>query len=443
MTTDQQGNRLTGATPEAAILFDRAVAMFNIYQGDPFSCLDEAIQASPEFVMAHVLKAELLALATEPAANNMALAIVEKLKTMPLSEREASHVMALKHLLAGHWVDAAVAMDRHNMEYPQDIVAIQFGHLLDFYRANRRNLRDRLARILPRWTDDLPGYPVLLGMYAFGLEECGDYAKAEATGRRALKLQPLDCWAHHAVAHVMEMQGRAEEGIDWMLSREPHWSGEGNFFKVHNWWHRALFHLELDQMDQALALYDDAVRRNNSTIALELIDASALLWRLGLAGVDVGDRWQEVADTWEQHADGSTYPFNDWHAAMAYLGAGRHQDVENLLARLRTTSQGRNDIANWNRHHALPLVEGFAAFWREDYATAVDRLHGARYIVNSFGGSNAQHDIIDLTLTEAALRGNFTGLAQALSHERFALKPLSGINRKFSSRSNVQIATAS
>ena len=438
MLTDQQGNALTGATPEAVGLFDQAVAMFNVYRGDPFSCLDDAIKAAPEFVMAYVLKAQLLALATEPAAMGMARAIIEKLKSMHLSEREASHVAALEQLLAGHWIDAAVALDQHNVDYPHDIVGIQFGHLLDFYRANRRNLRDRIARILPRWSKDLPGYPVLLGMYSFGLEETNDYAKAEAIGRQATELQPLDCWAHHAVAHVMEMQGRPEDGINWMVTREPHWSGDDNFFKVHNWWHRALFHLELDQMDDALALYDDAVRQNASAIALELIDASALLWRLHLAGVDVGNRWQEVAETWDQHADGSTYPFNDWHAAMAYLGAGRDSDVDGLITKLRNTSSGQGDIAEWTRRNALPLVEGFIAFWRGDYSTAVNRLHGARYVANSFGGSNAQHDITDLTLTEAALRGDFTDLAQALACERLALKPHSVINQKFLSRSNVQ-----
>lgn len=438
MLTDQQGNNLTGATSEAVELFDQAVTMFNVYRGDPFTCLDNAIKAAPGFVMASIFKAELLALSTEPAAIEMAREIVGKLKSMRMTAREASHVGALELLLTGHWIDAAVAMDQHNIDYPHDIAAIQFGHLLDFYRANRRNLRDRIARILPKWSEDMPGYPVLLGMYSFGLEETGDYAQAEETGRQAVELQPLDCWAHHAVAHVMEMQERAQDGINWMMSREPHWAGDDNFFQVHNWWHRALFHLELDQIDDALVLYDEAVRQNNSAIALELIDASALLWRLHLAGVDVGGRWQEVAATWDQHADGSTYPFNDWHAAMAYLGAGRDRDVEELLTRLRNTSKSQGDIAEWTRRNALPLIEGFVAFWRGDYSAATSRLHGARYIVNSFGGSNAQHDIIDLTLTEAAIRGGYTGLAEALTNERLALKPHSAINRNFLSRSNVQ-----
>src|SRR3546814_9918921 len=98
-----------------------------------------------------------------------------------------------------------------------------------------RGLRDRVGSVLPKWWSDGPGYSILLGMHAFGLEETGDYARAEAAGRRALDMQPLDCWAHHAVAHVMELQGRAEDGIGWMIAREPHWSGDDHFFRVHNW----------------------------------------------------------------------------------------------------------------------------------------------------------------------------------------------------------------
>jgi hypothetical protein len=120
-------------------------------------------------------------------------------------------------------------------------------------------------------------------MYAFGLEEMGDYARAEEAGRRAVELQPLDCWAHQAVAHVMEMQGRAQDGIGWMIAREPFWSGDANFFKLHNWWHKALYHLDLGQIDESWhSTMDRSVR--TSSVALDLVDASALLWRLQMSG---------------------------------------------------------------------------------------------------------------------------------------------------------------
>ncbi|HUF46841.1 MAG TPA: tetratricopeptide repeat protein, partial [Vicinamibacterales bacterium] len=330
MLTDRQFNPVTGATSEAVRHFDGALQAFNIYRGDPLASLDAATSAAPSFAQAYLLKAFILALATEPAATAEAARIAADVRALPLDDREASQLRILDRLLQGNWVAAANAMDFHNMRYPLDLAALQAGHLMDFFRGSARDLRDRIARALPFWSADVPGYHAVLGMYAFGLEEAGDYARAEETGRRAIDIEPLDCWAHHAVAHVMEMQGRAEDGIGWMVSREPHWAGDNNFFKVHNWWHRALCHLDIGQLDQVWALYDGPIRGSRSPVAMDLVDASALLWRVGLSGHDAGGRWAELADAWDAHADGRLYPFNDLHAVMAYLGADRHAALARL-----------------------------------------------------------------------------------------------------------------
>jgi tetratricopeptide (TPR) repeat protein len=423
MIKDLQQNSLIGASPEAARLFDQAVEQFSLYRGDPAALATRAVELAPQFAMARVLMAWLGLISTEPTASASARALVAGLELLPRDERTNAHLAALRLVAAGHWTAAALQMERYSCTCPHDLLALHVGHLLDFLRADARSLRDRIARALPQWSADLPGYPQLLGMYAFGLEECGDYGRAEDHGRRAVTLQPLDAWAHHAVAHVMEMQGRAEDGIGWMIAREPHWGAADNFFRVHNWWHRALFHLDLGQQDEALAIYDGPVREWRSAVAYDLVDASAMLWRLQLLGADPGHRWLELAQAWEAHADGRTYAFNDWHAVMAWLGAGRERDVERLTMAWRDAGRDGTENGRWAAGIGLPLVEGFTAFWQRDYATAIDRLHGVRHIACAFGGSNAQRDIIDWTLTECALRSANHDLAQALAHERLALKP--------------------
>ena len=275
MLSDRQGNPVSGAAAEVIETFDSAVRAFNIYRGDPVALIDDAITSAPEFAMAHVFKAYLYALATEPEATAEAKVILKTAEGFAKTELEISHITALRALLANNWTKAAVILDHHNIRYPHDLVALQVGHLIDFYRASARNLRDRIVRVLPQWSEDRPGYSTVLGMYAFGLEETGQYAQAEALGREAVALDPLDCWAHHAVAHVMEMQGRAEEGIQWMQMRESYWSGDDNFFRVHNWWHKALYHLDLGHDKEVFSLYDTRVREEQSSIVLDLVDASA------------------------------------------------------------------------------------------------------------------------------------------------------------------------
>src|SRR5690606_30551829 len=143
----------------------------------------------------------------------------------------------------------------------------------------------------------------------------------------------------HAVAHVMEMQGRQADGIRWLTSRQEDWAPD-NMFAIHNWWHLALFHLDEDAIGDVLRLYDEHIRADRSDMALNLIDASALLWRLHLRGVDSTHRWEELADAWEQRKADGYYAFNDVHALMAYLGAGRYTLGEELIATLEAAARG-------------------------------------------------------------------------------------------------------
>ena len=138
---------------------------------------------------------------------------------------------------------------------PRDALALLAGHQIDFFTGNSRMLRDRIARAMPAWSPGMAGYHATLAMHAFGLEEMGDYARAERLGREAIGIEPRDGWAQHAVAHVMEMQSRQRDGIAWMRDNAEAWTGD-SFFQVHNWWHLALFHYELGEIDEALALFD-------------------------------------------------------------------------------------------------------------------------------------------------------------------------------------------
>ncbi|WP_278401907.1 tetratricopeptide repeat protein [Stutzerimonas kunmingensis] len=413
---DAHGYQLTGCNSEAQALLDQALAQFRCLHAESLTTTEATLQASPELVMGHVLHAWLYLLGTEAAALPVARASYEHALELPHNDREARHLQALRQLLDGRWHAAGRVLEDLSIDYPHDMLALQAGQQIDFFTGDARMLRDRIARVLPDWSLEVPGYHALLGLYAFGLEETGDYRLAERYGREAIALQPDDAWAQHAVAHVLEMQGRREEGIAWMRGN-PAWQ-QDSMLAVHNWWHLSLHHIELDDCDAALALFDGPVNGRQSTLALELIDASALLWRLQLRGVDVGERWAGVAERWAAMAAAGNYAFNDFHAAMAFACAGR-DDLLGLLREAQRRACARDDDnARFTSQIGAPGVEAVVAFVEGDNTRCVERLRSIRNQAQRFGGSHAQRDLVDQTLIAAAERDGQQRLARALQRER-------------------------
>lgn len=439
-TLDFRGDALTGANLKSVSLFEQALAEFQCYTGDPVATIDRALAESPQFVMAHCLKAYLYLCGTEAGLASGAEACVSTAEALKTNTRERQHIAALRSLAHGELEVASERLEDILIEHPRDILALQAAHLFDFYRGDSRNLRDRVARVRYAWSTEDPGYHAVLAMHAFGLEECGDYGRAEATARRALEMNPRDSWAHHAVAHVFEMQGRPEQGIEWMRTRESLWA-EDNFFSIHNWWHWALYHLELDQYDEVLELYDRRIRGSGSPMILDLIDASAMLWRLHLRGINVGERWAEIAKAWASHAREGYYAFNDLHAMMAFVGAGEWELAGAVLEAMTRRLQQPGSNRAMTRDVGLPLARAFYAFGRSDYAMTVELLRPVRAFAHRFGGSHAQRDVLDLTLIEAALRSRQMALVRRLAAERIALKPASRIAKRYGeSAMPIQIA---
>ena len=431
MIEDAQGHRLSGATAAAAAIYEQAVRAFNLVHGDSVGLFDKAREAAPDFAMATLGKAWVFAIANDPGLMTKAAALVETARGLSLNEREQAHLAALSQVVQGARAAAVAVLEPHLMQYPFDIVAHQAAALTDGFLGRFPWVRDRSARALPLWSKDQPGYGTLLALHGFGLEEAGDYARAEDESRAAAELEPLSFWPHHTVAHVMEMTGRPEDGLGWMAAREALWSTPGHMNQVHIWWHKALFHLELGQYDAALALYDGPMRATQRPVALSLTNATALLWRLDTLGCDIADRWAEQADLWQDHADGKCLAFADIHAAMAELRSGQVPLVERRLAAMRETAASGLEAAPLYRTVGIPVVEGLAAFHRGAYAEVVELLLPVRGDLWQIGGSHAQRDIVDWTLTEAALRAGQRDIALSLAHERLANRPRSAPNRRF------------
>jgi len=424
--TDAFGAPVSSRDKAAVEALNRAETLLLGYFADPLAEIDAALAEAPDFVMGHCFRAGLFLVSSEAGAEpelKRSLATLRRLAASA-NEREQGHIRAIEAWAERDFHGASEAYGHVLFDFPRDIIALQFAHQTDFLLGQATMLRDRVARVLPEWSEADPEYAYLLGMYAFGLEECGHFAQAEETGRRAVAMQPRDAWAYHAVAHVCEMQGQLDDGIAWLGGGVDDWA-PGNMFAFHNFWHLALYHLERGEIDKVLALYDNSIRPNNSAVAMEMLDAASMLWRLKLRGIDVGRRWIELADLYEAMAEDAYYPFNDAHAMMAFVATGRTEAQRRLVAALRAAAGDRNSSARIVRDVGLPVARALQRFGEGDYGEAFDLLLDVRKRAQAFGGSNAQRDVLSLTLLEAAIRGGDRAAAAGLVNERLAAKPAS------------------
>jgi tetratricopeptide (TPR) repeat protein len=424
---DARGIPVSCSNAAALDLFEEALGQYHGYVGDPLATIDQALELAPDFVLGHLFKAIVLMTFSERRFAESARESLVSAQALLAStnSRERTLAAAASRLVDGDWDGACDAFDAVLVEHPRDAFAIQSAHLMDFYRGDSLNLRNRILRVLPHWTPGVPGYPFVLGMQAFGLEECNQYPEAEQAGRRAVELQPKDVWAIHAVTHVLEMQGRIEEGIGWLERRTSDWA-PGNGFAYHNWWHLALFYLDGKAYERATALYDKEIHGTRPDFALQLVDATSLLWRLRLDGADIGSRAEAVADNWALRLDNERgfYAFNDAHAMMAFVLAGRRREAARILADLEwTVMNGQGVNVMMAREVGLPVCRALEAFGEEKYGEAVRLLLPVRDIACKFGGSHAQRDVLTLTLIEAAIRDNQHKLARHYIAERTVTRP--------------------
>ncbi len=436
--TDCRGVPLSGSDPELSAALEPLMEDFCAFRGDPVAGAGKILEAQPDFIMAHIFKAALLTQAMETRIYGEMLTSVEAAEALwpKANERERGHIKALRAWVDGDFFGAVQSWEEVLVLYPLDLLALSMIHLTDVLLGDVVGQRDCVARVFPLWDESIPGYEFVLAYYSFGLEENRDFADAEECGRRALAIRPGHPYAIHAVAHIMEMQGRQSGGIWFMTSREKDWA-ESNF-RNHLWWHLSLFHLDLDQTDRVIEIYDHHLRSGESHgDKYEELDAAALLWRLKLMNVDVGDRWQELADKWSGSVEDTLYAFNDVHAMMSFVSAGRQQAAQRMLnANERYCEHASDANVAMSREIGIPFLRALQDFHLELYDDCVERLLPVRYRTHRLGGSFAQRDMIGWTLLEAALRAGRFELALALAHERCGLKPSSPQNWRMAARAH-------
>ncbi|SOH92537.1 hypothetical protein SAMN06273572_101384 [Monaibacterium marinum] len=332
--------------------------------------------------------------------------------------REAEFVTALAEAVAGHWGWAAARLDVVIQNWPGDALAMKLVQSLRFMLGDAQGMLNstRLARTGFAPDHQLHGY--LLGCQAFALEETGDYAAAEIAGRAGLELCPDDAWGLHAVAHVLDMTGRNEDGVRWLAGRSKHWAHCNNF-GYHVWWHLALFHLDRGAYGPVLELYDRKIRPDQTDDFRDISNAASLLLRLEVEGVDVGDRWEELGALSAARTDDGCLIFADLHYLLALNATGRTAESQALAARIAsdaaTIEHDQHEVGALSGNAA---ARGLLSFRAADYGPAARDLRMALEFMPRIGGSHAQRDVFWRLAVEAHLRCGDCSGAEALLARR-------------------------
>ncbi len=415
MVRDAQGLRVTTDSPLAVQFIDQFIDQALGYGKNALSSIQQALQADPTCVLAHAYAAaHLLSQETATAAQQAQVHLrAMKLGMERVTERERWYAQGITAWATGNISQAIALQEAITDQYPQDLMAVQQGQYHYFYQGQFPALLHIAEKVLPA----NPANHYLEGMVAFGWEQCGDYAKAEAIARRAVVRNRQDAWAHHAIAHVLHQRGRFQEGIAWMESHTDTWEQCNSMLYTHNWWHIALYYLALGEMQTVLRLYDRHIwGRANHSSPKDQVGAIATLIRLELQGVDVGDRWLALLPCLRPRLHEHALAFQDLHYIYALARTGQMAWVSEMFRSLHQHSKKLPPAQQptWTEI-VIPAAKGLVTYALGDYLTAASILNAVLPRLFTIGGSRTQHElftqIAQRAFTKVEHVSTFTGMS--------------------------------
>jgi len=381
---------------------------YMLFTGEPVGKLLTIAEVDPDFAMGYCLTGCLRLFGGNSALHpRVSLELrAAKARRSRVTKREQAHIDAFECAANGEMCKAGGLWDTILARHPHDMMAAKCAHESYYLVGESERMRQSVLNILPAWNESIPYYGFLLGMGAFGLEESSQYREAEDMGREAVEIEPQDCWGVHAVAHTFQMEGRFEEGIQWLDGTNKDWDN-ARWLRGHLWWHLCLPLMENEEFDRVFQVFDDHISDCDKDMVTRLNDCTSLLWRLELKGLDVGDRWDQLVDMWAYHINDHAFALADAHLAMTMVSAGGEKKLNRFLESQHAYIEGDN-------HENSKIIEdvgrnlclGMIAFRRNEFAKTVELISPVRDQIHRIGGSNAQRDLFHLTLDAALMKVN-------------------------------------
>ena len=415
---DRFGHPLTTTSDEAADIYGEALDGVFALREDVVANIDRALELDPDFALAHGVRARGLAMQGKAAEARESALLGRELSARgtPREQRHA-HIAAL--VAEGKGTDALPLIHEHARDYPRDAMPISyalgvygllgFGGYQDFAERQCR----LLARLAPEWDDDW----WFLASYGWALVEVGEWDTGTPMLDRALELKPDNANAVHGRAHAYYECGDAAAGEAFLKQCLPRFA-RSHPLHGHLSWHLALFALQRGDVDDAIAIYRDAIgpAASKALPMFTLIDSASFLWRSLLQGKTHRPEASELRTFIAEHQPTAGLPFVNAHLAMAcaVLGDKAAGDTlrEEVEERLRAGKQPSGEVV-------LRVCEAITTLAGEP-AKAASILETAATDLPRLGGSNAQRDVFLDTLAYAHLRADNPDAARTTASRRSA-----------------------
>ena len=416
MTLDIFGQTTTLTSTTALDAWNKTQMAFLAHSAATPGHLGEALTAAPDFALGHAVKGMFYTLLGRrelmQTAHDSLATTKDAAAHTPVSARETHFIGALEAWIEGQPTQALTHFEAILAASPDDVLAMKLDHATRFVLGDGAGMRKMIERVMPAYGPDHAGRGYLMGCYAFALEETGDYTRAQTVGREGMLISPDDAWGLHAVAHVHDMTADAAGGIKWLTGRENAWAHCNNF-RYHVWWHKALMHLDLGQHEIVLDLYDTEIRADKTDDYRDISNATSLLSRLELDGVNVGTRWEELADLSANRTEDGCLIFADLHYMLALVGDNREAEIKTLLGRLhRDAKSSATDMEKAMAAPGLSAAAGLEAFGEAEFDKAFINLARARKTIQHAGGSHAQRDVFERLTIDSGIRAGFLDEAE-------------------------------
>ena len=413
MLQDQYGNSLSTGSNTAAEGYVEAVDSILSATGNPQIGLDKALEADPNFALAHVaMGRHLMLLGKMKEARE---SIVRAVELAPKSSsREQRHIEVFNLLSSGRSPDALELTRVHMKDDPRDAFVLApstsvFGLIGFGGRAGREPEQlELLEPLVDVYGDDW----WFLTAYAFALIELGQWQKGRELIERALEQKPRSANTAHIYAHALYEAGEDRELADYLelwLQDYP----ESNLLSCHAWWHLCLSKLMLGEDETIWPIYDAhcAPGATDGPAINVFTDGASLLWRSEIAGVARSEkRWQALQD-YREKALPNPMVFVDAHGGLPALALGDHGRFSDWIEALgKADAKGRLPAG----HIPAEVNLAFEAYEAANYSKAIDILEPIQSQIVRIGGSRAQRDLVLNTLLSAYVKGGRPEAARAL-----------------------------